>query len=437
MLSDKVLKISFYTALILLVFLLGYISHKYKVKKIFQSIEPIISNIEIKLDLDFDRKFGERKTGKFNNTNNPAEDTNFSLDNKPKDSFDYLLFLKLDKNYPVLMNDPNNIIWRWDLNKFRNVEKIIPYLLFKNGDVILGKYETKGIYRINKNGKIIWYKDYYNHHWISHDQEHLYIPGTDFINNKKDLNDKIYEESFVKKCKANHKSRFGTILILDKKNGDLIKKISLIESFYKDLSSKKLIEKIAKNCTDTLHLNDVRVLDKSKASFFENGKSGDMLVSFRHLNMITLIDKDSHSIKWYVQGKFKNQHSPRVTNRGTILVFDNNFEDKKSRIVEINIKDKNIKGYYSGDKYNFYSHTRGRIQLIDERIFVQSSDQGEIFEIICSDKFLSNKTCKSNYVFSAIFSGFYPNTGSSVKGKYIKDMIYIGDFYKEKYNFIN
>jgi len=308
--------------------------------------------------------------------------------------------------------------------------------LYDNGDIILGRYETKGIYKIDKKGKIIWQNDLYNHHWIFVYEGFLYVPGTTFLNNKSELKEKIYENSFIKNCEAKHKSRFGTIMIIDEKNGKLEKEISIIESFYKNELSKKIIEKYASNCTDTLHLNDVRVLDEKKAKFFSNGKKGDILVSLRHLDMIALIDKDTHDIKWYVQGKFKNQHSPRITPKGTLLVFDNHFKAQKSRIVEIDIVSKNIVGYYSGKNSKFYSTTRGRIQLIDNRIIIQSSDQGEIFEIMCDSDYLSDINCKSKYLFSAVFSGFYPSTGSSVKGGYIKDQIYIGDFYK-KINFIS
>ena len=55
----------------------------------------------------------------------------------------------------------------------------------------------------------------------------------------------------------------------------------------------------------------------------------------------------------------------------------------------------------------------------------------------CVRKILNNEKCRSNYIFSSIYSGFYPNTGFSVNGKYVKDMIYIGDFYKEKLDFLN
>ena len=92
-------------------------------------------------------------------------------------------------------------------------------------------------------------------------------------------------------------------------------------------------------------------------------------------------------------------------------------------------------GYFSNKNFKFFSNTRGRIQLFDNKIFIQSSDQGEIFEIICEDtKYLSDEKCKSKFLYSSIFSSFYPNTGVSVEGKYVKDKIYIGDFYK-KLNF--
>tara|TARA_B100001142_G_scaffold295926_1_gene317238 strand:+ start:1454 stop:2761 length:1308 start_codon:yes stop_codon:yes gene_type:complete len=427
---DTIIRLSFYFALMILIFLLGYFSHKYKAKKIFQTVEPVISFFEKKLNKDFDKILGERKNDIFSFKTSEINDSNFSLNNKPSSKFGYFLFLKLDKNIPVLMNDPNNIVWKWNLDKFRNPNKLIPYKLFDNGDIILGKYETKGLYRLDKNGKIIWSKDYYNHHWISNDDKYLYVPGTIFLDNKKDLDNKIYDNSFIKNCEASHKSRFGTVMIIDKDNGNLIKEISLIESFYKSVSSRNIIEKFADNCMDTLHLNDARVLDDNKANHFINGKKGDILVSLRHLNMIALLDGITHDIKWYVQGKFSNQHSPRITKRGTLLVFDNYYENKRSRIVEIDIKSKEILGFYSGKNKNFFSNTRGRIQLLDDKIFIQSSDQGEIFQIICNSKFLNNETCSSKYLFSGVFSGFYPNTGFSVNGEYIKDQIYIGDFYK-------
>ena len=428
---DKITRLSFILSVLFIFFFIGYISHKYKVKKIFQTIEPIISYFELKFNIDLDRKFGDRENRGFSNNSTPLLDTNFSLENKPNDDFDHYLLIKQDKSTPVLMNNPSNVVWRWDMGKFRNPTKIIPYLLIENGDLILGRYETKGIYRINKYGKIIWQNDSYNHHWISYDKENLYIPGTIFID-QEDLKEQYFENTFIKNCETKIKSRFGTILIIDKNNGFLKQDISLLHSFYSDPKTKNIIEKYAENCDDTFHLNDVVVLTEKEAQFFEGGIEGDFLVSFRHLNMVALVDKNEHNIKWYVQGKFKYQHSPRVTKNGTILIFDNYYMSGRSRIVEIDINSKEILGFFSNTKNKFFSNTRGRIQLFDDRILIQSSDQGEIFEIICKDnfKYLNDKSCQAEYVYSSIFSGFYPFTGFSIDGKYVKDMIYIGDFYK-------
>ena len=184
---DKITRLSFILSVLFIFFFVGYISHKYKIKKIFQTIEPLISYFELNFNIDLDRKLGDREARAFNIEIRSLSDTNFSIDNKPLENFDYPLLIKQDNSYPVLMDNPNNIIWSWDLGKFRNPSKIIPYLLLSNGDLILGRYETKGIYRIDKYGKIIWQNDQYNHHWISHDDENLYVPGT------------IFNKRFIKK----------------------------------------------------------------------------------------------------------------------------------------------------------------------------------------------------------------------------------------------
>ena len=85
----------------------------------------------------------ERKLRKGINKSSPEFDTNFSLMNKPSESFNKYLFIKQDNSGPVLMDNPNNIVWTWNLNKFRNPSKIIPYHLFENGDLILGSMSLR------------------------------------------------------------------------------------------------------------------------------------------------------------------------------------------------------------------------------------------------------------------------------------------------------
>ena len=142
-------------------------------------------------------------------------------------------------------------------------------------------------------------------------------------------------------------------------------------------------------CMNPIHFNDIQIVkDEKHASFFENGKVGDILISLRNIHTIALLDKDNHKIKWSVSGYFHQQHSPRITNKGTIVLFDNLGSDKKfgkSRVVEISINDKKLIGYYEGTKNNFFeSIQRGRIQLYEDKILVQNHEQGELFYLDCN-----------------------------------------------------
>ena len=96
----------------------------------------------------------------------------------------------------------------------------------------------------------------------------------------------------------------------------------------------------------------------------------------------------------------------------------------------MNIKENKKEDYYYNKKKTFYSSVKGRINLKDGRIFIQSSMQGEIFEIVCENEFFNN--CSENYLYSAVYSYNYPSDIYTKEGKFKKDNIFIGDFYDRK-----
>ena len=154
---NKLLKISFYIALAQLIFILGFVSHKYKIKIIFEPFNYVVQYTQDIFEINLE-KIGDRSMRKFDDLSNKHldKDSNFNIYNKPKNDFEYLLFLKNDASEPVLMNSPDSVVWKWNLKDFRNSETIVPYHLYPNGDIIVGKVETKGIYKLNKFGKIKW-----------------------------------------------------------------------------------------------------------------------------------------------------------------------------------------------------------------------------------------------------------------------------------------
>ena len=107
------------------------------------------------------------------------------------------------------------------------------------------------------------------------------------------------------------------------------------------------------------------------------------------------------------------------------------MNQKKIKINQFGcIKENKIEDFYYNKKKKFYSSLKGRINLKDGRIFIQSSMQGEIFEIICENKFFNN--CSEKYLYSAVFSYNYPTSHYTKDGMFKKDSIFIGDFYNRK-----
>ena len=91
------------------------------------------------------------------------------------------------------------------------------------------------------------------------------------------------------------------------------------------------------------------------AAVFPMGRAGDYMVSFRNLNMVAVIDKDTKRIKWALTGNFVRQHDPDILPNGNILLFDNlggmlkrDRPQGRTRIIEIDSATHQIVWKYEG-----------------------------------------------------------------------------------------
>ena len=451
---NRLLKISFYLALAQFIFLLGFVSYKYKIKIVFEPFNYVIQQSQDIFEINLE-KIGDRSMRKSDDLSNKLleKNSNFNIYNKPKNDFEYLLFLKNDVSDPVLLSNPDQVVWKWNLKNFRNSETIVPYHLFPNGDIIVGKVETTGIYRLDKYGKIKWKINKKNHHWIDVDKNLLFVPSLKYVALPQNISENNALNTGMDKC-IYPESRFDTILIIDSNDGRLVEEIDLVPVLFKDekfksiyknkLQKDKIIsvdEPIKYLCKNPLHLNDILYVDEVIKKNLEktNIKSviGNLILSFRSIDTVIMFNPKNNGINFIITDLFKQQHSARISDSGHLLVFDNLWEhenETKSRIVKININENKIEDFYYNKNKIFYSPVKGRINLVDGRIFVQSSMQGEIFEIICKNKFFTN--CSENYLYSAVYSYTYPSKTYTKDGKFKKDNIFIGDFYDpDKINF--
>lgn len=117
------------------------------------------------------------------------------------------------------------------------------------------------------------------------------------------------------------------ILILDA-DGNTLDEIPMLDAFFasglagcstRPDSAVHLADLLT---DDPLHLNDVRIARVRDAKSQLWLSPGDLLVSFRNINTVGILDIESRRFKWISSGSTIGQHSPRFYDGG-VLVVDN------------------------------------------------------------------------------------------------------------------
>lgn len=142
------------------------------------------------------------------------------------------------------------------------------------------------------------------------------------------------------------------------------------------------------NLQDPFHENEVAPFPHSKASYFSdwNLTEDDVMVSFRSLNLLFVLDTRTLQIKWWRFGLAKRQHDPDWQD-GFVTVFNNNTRDTApyssgfSEIKRFSLEEQFSEVLYSGNKHEHYTKHEGAHQLVDDDILISSSTQGRVSRV--------------------------------------------------------
>ena len=121
---------------------------------------------------------------------------------------------------------------------------------------------------------------------------------------------------------------------------------------------------------DPTHLNDVEALPAEMASAFPMFNAGDLMMSFRHLNTVLVVEPKNWHVKWAMTGPWLMQHDPDFLPNGHILVYDNRVTGAKpvlgnTRLVEVDPATKQIVRIFEGKgEEAFYASERGEQQRL-------------------------------------------------------------------------
>ena len=115
-----------------------------------------------------------------------------------------------------------------------------------------------------------------------------------------------------------------SISLLDPHNGTIIKTL-LLEEIHRKNAGTGIFDL---NWThigqdDKYHPNDADPLTYSLVDQFVNFNEGDLLISYRHADLVYVLDPVTMKVKWWTQGLTSGQHDPDWQPDGSITVFDN------------------------------------------------------------------------------------------------------------------
>lgn len=261
--------------------------------------------------------------------------------------------------------------------------------LYSNGDVVFN-IEHKALARIDIDSNLIWSINEPAHHLIFvEDNGTIWVPSQHFVKESRKAFPRLrapYMEDYV---------------LAVSPDGKVIDKISMLKAIYDGNYQGMLLQggfspEIKQ--WDVTHLNDVEIIgDKfGKANGF--AKAGDILVSFRNLDSIAIIDRKDKKVKWCMTGPFLRQHDPDCLPDGTISIFDNRTDKGQfngaeylpdpqsfgySRILRIVPKTQQIKWSYQGSMQQpFYSSINGNDQeLPNGNVLIVEPEGGRVFEV--------------------------------------------------------
>ncbi len=274
-----------------------------------------------------------------------------------------------------LINEKGKIIKQWS-SYFLGI-------IDKNGDYYGGKFYRKQWGRYTWNDKVIWEKHFPIHHEL-----YLSPQGTIFT-----FTTEIHRYN-------NFNVDFDIILEFDK-NGKQLQCFSfwdhlkefqpykgkfVIDVDFLSLPFKVFFKHFSNDLYDYFHINSFFIIPPNALE----GKNpafrpGNWLISILHGSMVFILDQDTKKILWHavaneVEGGLEGQHSASMLPDGNILLFDNGYDRKASRILIIDPMTLKIKWQY--DSMNFYSASGGFVQVLPNGNFlITESEKNHAFEL--------------------------------------------------------
>lgn len=234
-----------------------------------------------------------------------------------------------------------------------------------------------GMVRLDAGSGVVWsYPERTHHSFDVAADESVYV-----------LTHEISLEELPEEFSRLRPPRIEDFLVVLSADGKERRKLNLTRLIARSRYSMLLHTVAAYSIGDPLHSNDVDLITEAEAARLPFAEAGQVLLSFRELNALAVVDVEREDIVWATRGPWLGQHDPDITDDGTILLFDNNGRlDKaggRSRVIEFDPETMEIVWRFQGTPQQpFSSPIRASQQrLANGNTLVTESSGGRLLEV--------------------------------------------------------
>ena len=302
-----------------------------------------------------------------------------------------------------ILDRHGNVRHTWEIDPERIIDSMEGYVgqvtsknlkphdwyLSNQGDLFvifesIGTYPYGGsIARFDWNGNLIWSTNNRAHHWMTVDADGLmYMPA------QKTADTPLMIGDTVARFHCNKGGiEIDTINVVSP-SGKIVEEIDVLDKLV-NYGIVGLLDATYNDC-DPLHMNFVQVVWPQLAANVDQVEIGDLIVSLRNINSIIVLSNTDRAIKWVSAGLTIGQHSPRPSDQGDIMIFDNRGGPREyggSRVARMWIGAQSIETVFpsagTDPSIDFYTKYAGHIVRHPDanRILVALTSSGRVLEI--------------------------------------------------------
>lgn len=259
---------------------------------------------------------------------------------------------------------------------FMNKARLLP-----NGD-LLAIYEAAGdtpygygMVRLDRHSNVVWrYLEHTHHDFDLAPDGRIVALTQDFTSQELPGFDNLA------------RPRLDDYVVVLTAQGQVLQKVSLTKALARSRFRSVLHAIPVFSAADPLHTNAVEYITPERARVFPHAAAGNLLISFRDLGRLAVLDLERQEIVWATSGPWMGQHDPTLLDNGHLLLFDNlgGFHaGNASRVLEIDPRSLGTVWRYAGDRARpFDSILRGSAaRLRNGNTLITESDGGRLFEV--------------------------------------------------------